>query len=221
MLIPTRDINSLGRWWEHPASARCVRAFVTRIPKCGTIWTEAALSHHGILAQPATVQPMFCYGPRHRPAWAVTESWSMAFALVRHPVSWYESWFRFQRGKWPHFAGLAPSHPQRVLDGLGHDDFNTWVARVLEREPAYVTRMYEWFLGPPDAPIVTRVGRLETASVDMAEFLTLLGYDASIEKLDNIGSLHASEEHPVEWDPELRRRVEEIEAAAIRRFYDP
>ena len=143
----------------------------------------------------------------------------MAFALVRHPVSWYESWYRYQRGQWPHFGSLAPSHPQRVLDGLGDDDFNVWVARVLEREPAYVTRLYEWFLGPPDAPIVNNVGRLETAAVDVAAFLVSLGYDTSAEKLASIGTRHASDDHPVEWDPELRARVEAVEAAAIRRFY--
>jgi len=200
-------------------------AMFVRIPKCGTIYVQKALQAAGIAVKRADrlEHPHYDFGFEHAPPWAMRWPGHRAFAFVRHPLTWYESWWKYQQWqKWPKIGTASvprTSHPQTCLEGLGSDDFNAFVHNVLRHEPAYVTRLYEWFLGPENAPHIDPafVGRLETIHADLSRFLMNLGYGA-LELPEK--PVHVSPTEAPVWHPDTYRRVRLGEAAAIRRFYN-
>ncbi len=93
------------------------------------------------------------------------------FAFVRHPVTWYESWFACHQrygqaapSPWPESrpaperwdsdsdwptdrlpTGMVSFHA--VLDGCQVSSFPEFVRRVLDYRPGFVSRMYGHYLG--------------------------------------------------------------------------
>ena len=97
-------------------------------------------------------------------------NFAAVFAFVRHPVTWYESWFACHQrygqaaaGPWPELrpvperwgdsdwptnrlpTGMASFHA--VLDDCQVASFPGFVRRCLEYRPGFVSRMYEHYLG--------------------------------------------------------------------------
>ena len=58
------------------------------------------------------------------------------FAFVRHPVTWYESWYRYQMERgWKSWAGYDNDlhsfiHPCEILDDCKNNDFNKFIENV-------------------------------------------------------------------------------------------
>lgn len=189
-------------------------AFV-HVPKCAGNWVKK------ILRATATVQTWATpgdYAVHPRPRFGTNRP-RFVFAFIRHPQSWYESWWRCEMDrKWPQRSGGDTWHPQRCLDfARGTSNFNDWIKAVMDDEPAYVTRLYEWYLGPEGAADVDFVGRVENlvpdavAALDMAEVKP----DSSI--FDTPAENVSKTPRP-EWEPHLLRRMLVMEAATIRRF---
>jgi hypothetical protein len=194
-------------------------ALFLHIPKTGGSWVEAALKRCGIETAYAPAAPGVTW--RHHLMSDMTRSYARTFAFVRHPISWYESWWKFQAKHWHRFEE-GVWHPQRVLEACADDDFNGFIRRCLEREPGYVSRMYEWYLGPPGRSFVEMIGRYERLADDLVAVLRSLGYVFSETTLreqppENVSPKECGE--PI-WDEGLRRRILESEAPALRRFYD-
>lgn len=147
------------------------------------------------------------------------------FAFVRHPVSYYESvwkWLnrdaRKRSAKQPNWAIRRRWHPFRDVAKLWDQEFNVWVARVLEDVPAFATRLFEMYVGPEGAPFVDFIGRLENIKEDMEVVLSRLGNPM---ELDNVtGKINAIDKD-VSWDDYLLERVLKIERPTIERFYAP
>src|SRR5262245_16462215 len=88
-------------------------ALFLHIPKTGGTWVEEVLKECGILAEQAAVTDAVTW--RHPLRGHHLHDYSFVFAFVRHPLSWYESWWKFQAGSWTqHEPGVW--HPQRVLE---------------------------------------------------------------------------------------------------------
>ena len=63
------------------------------------------------------------------------------------PLSWYESWWKYQSGIWTVWEP-GVWHPQRSLEKCRSDDFSDFIRLCIRNEPGYVSRMYEWYVGP-------------------------------------------------------------------------
>ena len=202
-------------------SLRHSGALFLHIPKTGGSWVEHTLGQIGIEIDPAETIPGVTY--RHSLLPMIRREHPLAFTFVRHPLSWYESWWKFQAGIWTVFEP-GVWHPQRVLERCQSDDFNEFIRLAIEHEPSYVSRMYEWFIGPPGHDFVQFVGRQENLAEDLIAVLMTLGYEVDAPAIRRIARANESQKRygePV-WDPDLRRKVLELEASAIRRFYaDP
>jgi hypothetical protein len=193
-------------------------ALFLHIPKTGGQWIEQALVACGIrTAQPRTRSGVSW---RHPLPADLLGQFEFTFTFVRHPVSWYESWWKFQATLWWNFEP-GVWHPQRDLEPCASDDFSTFIRRCIEREPGYVTRLYEWYIGPPGIERVDWVGRQEALVDGVIGVLRGLSYEFDEATLRAHPWVNVSEKgagDPV-WDPTLKESIIALEAPAIRRFY--
>jgi hypothetical protein len=193
-------------------------ALFVHIPKTGGVWIEDALAALGI----RTADPPMKSGVswRHPLPADILGRFDFTFTFVRHPLSWYESWWKFQAKRWTVFEPGA-WHPQRVLEPCASDRFSSFVRRCIEHEPSYVTRLYESYIGPPGVERMDLIGRSEALVDTLVGVLRGLSYEFDETRLREYPPANVSEAAAgnATWDPWLRKRLLELEAPAIRRFY--
>lgn len=184
------------------------------VPKTGGSWVARVLENEGLI--------LWWFDEKHadRKRLMKIESryWQKklpSFCFVRHPLAWYESWYRYQCQ--PQFDWLKwsykPHHPCAVLDGLGDYDFNRFIANVIKRAPGFVSRMYRSFTDG-----TTFVGRQEHLADDLsAALLKTSGY--KLKKPVMLQRVNESVKRQIEWNPVLRDRIIELEQDAIDQWY--
>ena len=213
------------------------------IPKTGGTWVESVLRENGLVASRYghehadfdrnLFQSAF-YARDHLKAAASMvrsrlsgsdasqsdEKSVFRFCFVRNPLSWYESWWKFMNGQDWHQWGTVNSrsrwHPNAILNGLGSEDFNTFVRNVIRTRPGYVSELMFAYTKPG----MTLIGRTECLRRDLARVLDRLGlpYDAALleQKPDMLVSAPPRQE--LRWDTELRRTVMLLELPALIHF---
>src|SRR5271157_2122207 len=193
-------------------------ALFLHIPKTGGSWVEYSLPQIGVqIEQPATIEGVTF---RHSLVPMLEDRYPFVFTFVRHPLSWYESWWKFQAGTWTVFEP-GVWHPQRSLENCRSNDFSKFIRLCIQNGPGYVSRMYEWYIGPVGFEFAQFVGRHENLTDDLIRVLTLLEHSFDPEILRRFDPVNVSLKlcgEPV-WDPDLRRQILALEAPAIRRFY--
>lgn len=196
--------------------------FFHHIPKSGGTWVKSVLVKLGLMTKHNLAQACPGIG-RHGLIEHYRMNHDFRFSFVRHPIAWYESFFKFQYKKWRAFEPEAKWHPQRSLEKYASDDFNEWMERVLKNEPGYVTRMFEWYLGPEGAERVDFIGQQENIRYHLQWALEYAGFQVSSEQwrvLQNEPARNVSPDITIEWDHALQERVLASEVPAIRRFYN-
>ena len=142
------------------------------------------------------------------------------FCFVRHPLSWYESWWRYMQGQnWNHWGRQNSSRywdPDSLLNGLGSDDFNTFVANVVRARPGYVSELFYAYTKPG----ISFIGKTETLCEDMLTVLNHLGFSVDSTALTRAGKENASARSPDDlvWDNDLKRLVMQLELPALVHF---
>jgi hypothetical protein len=190
------------------------KALFVHIPKTGGNWVKRALERAGVHCHPANRRQGISI---HCPPQFCLDSYDFAFAFVRHPLSWYESWWKYQQGKWTRFESDS-WHPQRCIEACANDDFNAFVAACLAQQPAYVTRLYEWYCGPAGAEL-DFIGRTESLADDLVDLLHRLSYKFDEEALRTTPAENVSPGVAPVWRAEVREKALEFERSAIDRFY--
>jgi len=143
------------------------------------------------------------------------------FCFVRHPLSWYESWFKYQSLKWnwrTWGTELNPDdwHPLSMLNGLGSDNFTGFMTNILKKRPGFVTELFGNYTKPN---ITDFVGHQENLGEDLIQVLTHLGLPHDPSVIRNMPPVNVSTETSlkIHWEPELRAEVERLEYAAMVR----
>jgi hypothetical protein len=213
-------------------------AVFLHIPKTGGTWVSQTLRRLGLFrcsigAKHANFPRMLATGRRgagrrlehtaKRLLFLRTRPRPFTFCFVRHPLSWYESFYSYKSrpdtqwerdGEWDSYARW---HPNAVLNGLGEGrDFNEFVEAVIEQRPGYVTSLYEHYTFQP----VDFVGRQEQLREDLAAVLEKMGceFDRQVVlEAKRVNTSRAPGERP-EWDEALRQRVLELERPALLRY---
>lgn len=195
-----------------------LNAVFVHVPKCGGTWVKAVLEKSGIRCEAArgvgTHNLPSAYADRGR-----------RFMFVREPLRWYESAWKGLHSGWPLRSAVAPLHkerswsPIRLLTYLvGAREFHEFAATLVTDQPGFCSRMFEWYAGPPGAPQVDFVGRMEFVREDLTTILRWLGFDGELADLspENVGEAAS----PV-WDESLRNKVRSMEFGYERWYTTP
>ena len=143
------------------------------------------------------------------------------FCFVRHPLSWYESWWRYMYGikgaDWSDATDLLRWHPCGALRQLGNGDFNEFVRNVIRERPGFVTELYGRYV-----PRVNGfVGRQEHLLDDLVGVLQRLELDFDEDRIRHHNRVNVSKtqtKEAVVWEPELRAEVERLEYAGLVQY---
>lgn len=143
------------------------------------------------------------------------------FCFVRHPLSWYESFWKFSVDHWPREPRVTyfPDTWQITapLEPYQSGDFNEWMGMVADNVPGFVTYLYRCYAGPG----ITAIGRTENLRDDTRCILQMLGWNTEDLQLDqpprNVSQTERQQQSIV-WDPELRDHVQRLEFPALAAY---
>jgi len=147
------------------------------------------------------------------------------FCFVRHPLKWYQSWFKYMTQpkrnwrNWGQEKDMFDWHPNAALNGCGDEDFNQFVRNVNQKRPGYVTEMFAGYAQPQ----CDFIGKQESLREDLVRVLQELNLNFDEDFIMNFKETGVSPEpkQKVEWDPELRRETLRLEHIALLRYgYD-
>lgn len=142
---------------------------------------------------------------------------------VREPVAYYKSvwcWLTQagERGRRKLLTKWS-WHPHASAARLYAPDFGRWVWLVLDREPAWATRIFESYTGPEGGEFCQFVGRCETIAEDLPELLDRVGFVADQQVVQNIPRQNESKVPKPEIGRWAEDKIRESERVAIRRWY--
>lgn len=142
------------------------------------------------------------------------------FCFVRHPLSWYESWWKFMKAREWENADIPYSrtnfHPNSILNKHGSDDFNEFVSNVVREKPGYVSELFFAYTKPD----ISFIGRTENLREDLAYLLDLLSLPYEPVTLEKSAKMNVAktDAKEIQWDPELKKTVMRLELPALLFF---
>lgn len=191
------------------------RSIFVHIPKCGGTWVNRVIREFEL--KHTTISPAMNCGAKHAPLWVVRGDYKNAFTMIRHPLSWYQSWYKFQvQHRWKKWEP-GNWHPQRELECCEADTFADFIGAVVCRVPGYLSRLYETYI--PSTAHNYRVSVTERLAPSLIACLP--GLDTAQQsvilrhKRENV-----SPQIACDYPPDLRDAILETEAVAIRRWED-
>jgi hypothetical protein len=214
---------------------KCGSIFL-HIPKTGGKWVTEALSAAGLVDRQVghihsdfdqslagwkvrdQLEGLMHYIPRralNRP-----ESRPYRFCFVRHPLRWYESYWRYMQARGWNAWGAVNSrrhwHPNAVLNGLGSGDFNEFVSNVVDVRPGYVSELFFSYAKPG----IDFVGRTETLVDDLVATLRAQRLDFDESQIRGLAKINVSPpaNGAISWDPLLEETVVRLELPALLHF---
>lgn len=204
------------------------------IPKTGGTWVYRVLQANQLIRQKgigghvhATYDMVaFDQAPKHslrrfkQKLIGIKNNQTFRFCFVRHPLTWYESWWKFmcERGwnQWGDANDPNGWHPNLALNGLGSDDFNQFVQNVINARPGYVSELYFSYVKPG----MSFVGKIENLKEDLLAVMAMRKLTINKASVESAKPANASKipSQPIEWDPELRNTVIQLELPALIHF---
>lgn len=189
------------------------------VPKTGGTWVREVLRAN---FPDATDDVAKDVSAQHGFAWHYQPT-RITFAVVRHPLSWLMSYWRFMADRdWKPWE-TRRWHPCSLMgtENWPHEcqSFNGFVRRLEAFQPAFVTRLFEWYLGPDSMPYYPGliVGRQESLLDDLTAALVMAGHRLQLEIPAE--RTNESRQKPPLLLPETESLVRQLEAATIRRWY--
>lgn len=172
-------------------------------PKTAGHWISSVLTDSGISVTPLRAH----LHSRHLPE---EQSHKFRFAFVRHPLTWYQSYFAHKM-----LRGWSNDHIDRNCHS---SDFHQFVDNVLERFPQGYCSTVLCERHIDDANLV---GLFERLKPDLIRALQLAGEEFDGLLIDSVLPKNVSNYQllDIHYSTELRERVLEVEKGIIERFY--
>jgi len=161
-------------------------------------WQDARKAHCGLTPQPRVV------------------------CVVRHPLRWYESWFKYQTARnwqqWGTSGHLRDWHVMSDMNANAAPEFDAFMRNVNARTPGYVTQLFAKYAYGSGADVLHN----ETLADDLVDFCRRSGLAVDAQAILSAPRLGESPSARIEWDPATLRDTIDLERAAFRRYgYDP
>lgn len=176
------------------------------IPKTGGIWVRKAIENAGI----PTVEVGEGTGAahQHNHYWQVDRAGKFTFAFVRHPLTWYPSFWSYRM-----LTGWQTMDRADLFMSLSFEKF---VWNALRYAPGHVSWRYEQYVGP-EPGVLDFVGKAENMASDLVKALRLAGEEFDEEKLLSTPRDNVSLLQPV-YSDRLREAVLRSEKKTLERF---
>jgi len=164
-------------------------AIFLHIPKCGGEWVRRVLWNSGM--EDVKLHP----GRQKHSDLAWFENHlefkrPFRFSFVRHPVSWYRSFYGYQKGRlWIPIPEIGLRPPQ----GLSYLAFMDW---VLNYHSGFLGRLYERYVGTDENPIEF-IGKTRSLRTDLADALLRSGNRVPWRLIDTFPQINISRVCPV------------------------
>ena len=201
-------------------AVRLFHSIFVHTPKTGGTWVRAVLREMGLdrgevgrdHATPAELADKPAY--LHR---------AVVFTFVRHPLSWYQSYWAYRMKNGWHRASpgevAAPIRTVSLDATCRDDDFERFVRNCLRRYPkGWVTHLYDHYTRG-----CTFIGRQERLREDLLFALTLAGEPVNVEiartyPAQNVASGDEDLKSQCRYPGELAREVAAVERSAMARW---
>lgn len=138
-----------------------------------------------------------------------------SFGFVRHPVTWYESYWRYRMTHgWESLTHDIDEHCRS-------HNLEVFVNNVVEMYPGWLSRGFEHWLGP-DLSSLAFVGRYENVINDLCEALTKFGETFDERTIRSHARVNVGDRSAMPAEPlteRLKERIEASEHRIIERFY--
>jgi hypothetical protein len=177
------------------------------VPKTGGTWATYAMAGAGVPALRPEPSPAHANLAESR-----TYDDLFTFAFVRHPLEFWRSYWAYR---------VRTGWDDNPLDReAGSENFEAFIEGVLAIAPGHASRLFEQFVGPPEAEI-TFIGRHEHLADDVCLALRIAGepFDEALLR-SHPKRLVSDYSAPGSLYPaSLARRLADAEQIAIERFY--
>lgn len=140
-----------------------------------------------------------------------------AYTFVRHPVSWYKSFFSFRvKGGGQKKMGRDQVPDLRFpLDRYWDSNFDKFMKNVLRAFPkGFLTRLYQYYVGEMDF-----IGRMENLREDLIRALILAREDFDKDVILNLRRQNTSNSD-FDVDKNLERKILSNERWVMNSFYN-
>lgn len=176
-------------------------------PKAGSRWLTNAVRNAAEHAEPFG-EGVKCHhgglgkGPISLPA----------IAFVRHPLTWYPSYWNYRVR-----TGWQPNHD---IDECASDDFQSFIAAVVEKFPGWLTVYLQNWIGTAERP-ADFVGRYENLQDDIQRGLDFYSEPFDKDRLLSTPIANKGDylNHPAIWTESLKKKVCESESELIEQYY--
>lgn len=145
------------------------------------------------------------------------------FCFVRHPLDWYESYWRFmQDHQWRAFTQISPRtrfgfrqdtwHPLSPFEQCADSNFQKFIEKIIVLAPGALSQMYRGFAAPGQ---IDFVGKYESMQADLTKLFLILKVDAIHLPKERINA--SKHQRPV-WNPDHKKKIVELEWESFERF---
>jgi hypothetical protein len=206
-------------------------ALFLHIPKCGG--TSAA--HLWRSVYPGGVVTTHLNAPsdkKHSRIHEVSDVFDVSFSTVRHPLTWYESWWRYLlspkvtdreetldangRPNFDTWIGEGVWHPLRRIAHCHDRSFRTFIDNVISDQPGFVSSMYEEYLGSHQSTAtVDHIIKMESLHASFRELCRTYGWRAPEAPKHENQSLKSL---TTDWTENQIVKMQDLERNALERF---
>lgn len=181
------------------------RSRFLHVPKTGGNWVSAVL---GALFPDARRMPKI-----HTSLGSARGKRRFTFAFVRHPLTWYQSYFSYKERK-----GWDPKNDWDQVVRAG--TFEEFMRRAIDETPGYYSKLLRRFVGRPGEEI-DFIGKSERLMEDLIRALQAAGESFEPEEVRKVPPVNESDyrQHPAVYSDDLAERVLKAEVEAVQRFY--
>lgn len=183
-------------------------------PKTASQWVRAVLRKLDVEIKDI---PSPGASPDHATPWHAPSDLPKV-VTIRHPLSWYESCWRYQvQHNWQIWEP-GVWHPYRHIEHIKSDDFNAWVTRVA----GFYGFMMRDYVTKGTDPHERQFVRQESVSWDLScalAFNEAANIDGIARVLQETPPINQSDPIPITWTEENRQRVLERDRWFIERYY--